>query len=610
MAYRTGDPWLLARQLANKIAVLELPIEEIERDESTLRTFRGAQDDLNLFLRAEGNKSFTDNFWFGQQPIVDDAHAEAVRRVAQQSEMLDWLQTMAASGLFYGDAYGGIYSGFVGYGYVGRYFPHPYDTNLGWLNTDGMRVRSVAFVDATRHAIGRWRRGDGLHWAVAAMARIAPEDPERDALLAVFDEIERRSRRCTMSKAEAVAYAPMFFHAVRLRLTSGAIEAASQLLTEHRTERRWYVVQAVFESLRYLIGRGQAERARQLLAVVDNEELRQETLLNGARRVLAKDLTALLATGAEAWQPDLLALLNLMPVRVLAEAGKSPAISEKVRANIVRVAWTRAYLLREESTVRTLTPTLRALYPELVPYLDRIAGAWSFRQRDNMTTMMLLRVPRMSTQLYPTMPDFGNDPDFLERIDRHNHSDNNWWCRFDVDRHRTQLFVQVIGGAVGLWGDERQPRWRTRWNARNRPEDDQSPPGRDAAIKAAIDELIRTQPIFHLIDWEELRMLEAIPNGAQFLSERVIRWAETSTSFDRLIGRDELLPEALHLSVRATRYGCQRDGGHGRYSRKAFTILHRQFADTEWAKRTPYWFDCAHFFWAYRDCSEGALSGQ
>jgi hypothetical protein len=52
---------------------------------------------------------------------------------------------------------------------------------------------------------------------------------------------------------------------------------------------------------------------------------------------------------------------------------------------------------------------------------------------------------------------------------------------------------------------------------------------------------------------------------------------------------DPRLPEALHLAVNATRYGCG-DKDTGRWSKAAFDLLHRKYPNTTWAKKTKYWF--------------------
>jgi len=42
--------------------------------------------------------------------------------------------------------------------------------------------------------------------------------------------------------------------------------------------------------------------------------------------------------------------------------------------------------------------------------------------------------------------------------------------------------------------------------------------------------------------------------------------------------------------VHATRYGCHSEL-IGEYSKAAFDLLHMQYPKSDWAKRTPYWFN-------------------
>ena len=67
-----------------------------------------------------------------------------------------------------------------------------------------------------------------------------------------------------------------------------------------------------------------------------------------------------------------------------------------------------------------------------------------------------------------------------------------------------------------------------------------------------------------------------------YFAPAVLDWAKAHPN-------DPRLPEALHYFVRATRYGCV-DKSIGPYSRKAFDLLHRKYPNSEWTKKTPYWF--------------------
>lgn len=53
---------------------------------------------------------------------------------------------------------------------------------------------------------------------------------------------------------------------------------------------------------------------------------------------------------------------------------------------------------------------------------------------------------------------------------------------------------------------------------------------------------------------------------------------------------DPRLPEALHRTVRATRFGCF-GSPFAEVSKGAFTLLHQRFPKSEWAAQTKYWFE-------------------
>jgi hypothetical protein len=62
-----------------------------------------------------------------------------------------------------------------------------------------------------------------------------------------------------------------------------------------------------------------------------------------------------------------------------------------------------------------------------------------------------------------------------------------------------------------------------------------------------------------------------------------IEWATANPN-------DPRSPEALHLAVRSTRYGCT-DKETGKWSKAAFDLLHKRYPNTKWANATKYWFN-------------------
>lgn len=52
----------------------------------------------------------------------------------------------------------------------------------------------------------------------------------------------------------------------------------------------------------------------------------------------------------------------------------------------------------------------------------------------------------------------------------------------------------------------------------------------------------------------------------------------------------EMGPEALHRVVEATHYGPADGKKSKEYSKQAFDILHRRYPNSEWTKKTKYWY--------------------
>jgi hypothetical protein len=80
----------------------------------------------------------------------------------------------------------------------------------------------------------------------------------------------------------------------------------------------------------------------------------------------------------------------------------------------------------------------------------------------------------------------------------------------------------------------------------------------------------------------EFDALAGLGTAPNYLSGEVIAWAKARP-------KDPDVAEALARAVASTKYGCG-DKQTGAYSRQAFTILHRQYPATEWARRTKYWY--------------------
>lgn len=78
-------------------------------------------------------------------------------------------------------------------------------------------------------------------------------------------------------------------------------------------------------------------------------------------------------------------------------------------------------------------------------------------------------------------------------------------------------------------------------------------------------------------------MAARAPSGGGYLSEQVMAWARSHPD-------DPRLPQALHLVVQAGRRACTDRRGPVDYGRPAFALLHRRYPNSEWARKTKYWY--------------------
>jgi tetratricopeptide (TPR) repeat protein len=80
----------------------------------------------------------------------------------------------------------------------------------------------------------------------------------------------------------------------------------------------------------------------------------------------------------------------------------------------------------------------------------------------------------------------------------------------------------------------------------------------------------------------EWARLAALDTGPDWLTAQALQFA-------RKIPNDPRIPEALHLAVRSTRYGCT-DKDTGDFSKRAFDLLHQKYPNSPWTAQTKYWF--------------------
>ena len=481
---------------------------------------------------------------YGLDPNVSGALAQA----AQASEMLDWLQTgMIAVGL----------------------------TSGRWTGYLSDRVQRENFKKVDAHIAARIASGHSLPWTLLQISRATArmKDPEVEDILA-------RVETCDADIVQQVAAGPLRFHVRRLAFLS----------KNWRTDwpgkwpGNWW----------WQDWRGQRiselpplELRRQFYGFFDDP---------GNPVIALATVDELAASTSWYDRPsDAVILLNLLPLEVLASLTQAKLIPIELRAAIARVTWTRAYLTQRDEILRRLTPVLAELNPELAPLVEDIDRAWTENSRKRAQLRLLLRTPAMNVRFpagrelsWHTRRDpFRSEAGSLTVTDGTNPNDSNWWCRFDPQREMALLKQYAFDLPMGLRTNTRHSRFDRSY---------QFAPllSFSNLVRATFDdtweELASGHPLFRLIDWQELGDLSTIEAAPTYLGKQAIAWARDASWFDRWWEGDDIA-EALALTVRATRWGCTRDGSDAALSREAYLLLHQLFPDSAAAARTRYWYD-------------------
>jgi hypothetical protein len=388
--------------------------------------------------------------------------------------------------------------------------------------------------DAARdHAFARWQATHADAWLIAALTKIDGKDPKASELISEALKVKNSS----------TAFPSARFHVIRLLMDQGKNAEARTLLDQSlKTERAHFDE----SSLNLLVGR------RMLLANSLAEFLADATRVPAAlswnddgREIPAEDSWIGDERKAHKGKPFFdvdagHALNEQLPLSVLKEAVKSNALPPDARRDLVQATWLRAALLGDTKTANELAPILADLVPSLAPLLNNYLSSTQPDEKKSAAIFAWLKSPGLEPVV-----DIGVGREApLNQQDSYR---DNWWCR--------SYFVPV---------SQEESREVIQFTATTGP-----PPAFLSAAEVQQGE-------------SESSALRAMGTAPNYISRQVIEWANRQPN-------DPRVPEALHLAVRTTRYGCT-DKDSARWSKAAFDVLHRKYPNSSWAKKTPYWF--------------------
>ncbi|HEY0079530.1 MAG TPA: hypothetical protein VGB73_13035 [Pyrinomonadaceae bacterium] len=409
--------------------------------------------------------------------------------------------------------------------------------------SDWVTTFQIRDDEALEHSLRRWETSAALPWLVAALSKVGAKHPKTAGLVEAAAKVG----------ADSPAYATVVFHSARLLREAGREEEARSRLDAALSRDAARLPVSAHNRLlgqRMLLARSLEEflrfAQRTPTALSWNEDGRE--LPADASEVEAND-RAKVARGRTLFDDDAAAILNAQfPLALLKQAAMSEALPEHLRRELALAAWVRSLLLEDRETGRELVPLVESLVPELKGYLSADLDASTDEARKFNGLYALLKFPGMQPHadsgIGRTTP--------INSIDSYR---DNWWCVHTPQETQTSSADGAVAGA--------QTQSAAAKPANNFP--------------SFLNARQRAQAA------REVARIEALGTAPNFLARLAVEWANKSPD-------DPRVPEALHLAVRSTRYGCS-DAGTGALSKAAFQTLHKRYPKSEWAKKTPYWFN-------------------
>jgi hypothetical protein len=400
--------------------------------------------------------------------------------------------------------------------------------------------------DAFEHSLQRWQETKSLPWLVAAIAKVRAKNEAAAAVL---------SAAGAKIAPESPAYITLTFHRLRLLEQSGNRDAARQQLDHLLAQRGPALSRSA---------RNQLVALRMKLATSLKDSLRFAARISNDAEVYRNPpegaATPASASASHFDSDASVVLTEKLPLRMLAEAAKDRALPEPLRRDVVIAAWTRAILLDQDATARELVPTAQELVPEAAADFAEYARTADVASLRFAAILAILRNPGLRPFVTAGFSR-GNlytvgEPGFNKLDNLH----DNWWCAltpthqnesYGQDYYR--MFINLSTPLRDVYPEDKFP----------------SPFFLGGDDRAAADK-----------EHSELEAQSAAPN---WLGKRALDWANGHPD-------DPRVPEALHLVVRAWRYGCTESSGEN-YSKTAYDLLHKRFPTSEWTKKTPYWFN-------------------
>ncbi len=389
----------------------------------------------------------------------------------------------------------------------------------------------ITLVESSEPAAGlmawqRWQEGKSVLWLVPAIMHAKSGGQESSELVGAALNLP----------ASSPAYLTARYYALRLLIESKKMDEARKALTEVLATKNMSPSSLnLFLDQQAQLSTSLAEYWRDVVRTTSGVSSDSDGLeVPSELCKIEKSNTYYLWTAA--FSPKAANVLNeFVPLNALRTA---PWANWPVamRRDYMQALWTRAVLLQDDPAINQLTPLLAAQQPLLTKLLNEYKTTTNLDQRKFLSTYILISNPAMRPYITPgslRQALFNQIEDFHD----------NWWCASETPSREQDL-----------------------------------PANKSAKTKPTF--LSATQVAE--ASAEQKRLISAGP-GPTYLLTELISYAKKPGT------KDKRLPEALYHAIRSPKFGCFDKSTEG-LSKTAFAIMHKQYPNDSWTKKTQYWY--------------------
>lgn len=390
-------------------------------------------------------------------------------------------------------------------------------------------VSRPAEQEEAKHALERWREDKSSAWLIVAMDLADPNDANTAELLKAAGQVPSSS----------AAYTSVRYYALRLMARGKEQEAARKELDAWLNlpdDELAHGTRNLFNDERQRLSTNLADfisHAAETPAQVGVDMGDGLPDVDEDQEVTERGKQDKGKAFFNDYSAEIFA--QRMPLELLVESAKSQILPAPLRRELTRSTWTRATLLGNMAAADELQPVIAELDKPLWTTMEPFRSAKTDEEKRFAAMFVTLQNPGLSPYVRTGLLRSAT----LGEIDNYR---DNWWC-------------EPLKDGSGRFRADRDP---------NVPGPAFLSVGEVAQIK------------------QENAKLADVAVAPNVLAAEVLTYAKSHPG-------DERVPQALHLVVRSTRYGCT-DPETTKWSEKSFRLLHEQYPKSDWTIKTKYYY--------------------